>query len=41
LDGARAEAERLIQEAKESLSGFGERATPLLALADFIINRTN
>ena len=41
LDGARAEGERLIKEAKESLAGFGDRATPLLALADFIINRTN
>ena len=41
LDGARAEAERLIAEAKESLQPFGDRAVPLLALADFIINRTN
>lgn len=41
LDGARQEAERLVQEAKESLAPFGERAIPLLALADFIINRKN
>jgi geranylgeranyl diphosphate synthase, type II len=41
LDGARAEAERLVKEAKQSLEPFGDKAVPLLALADFIINRTN
>lgn len=41
LDGARAEALRLTEEAKESLEPFGERAVPLLALADYIINRKN
>lgn len=41
LDGARKEAERLIAEAKKALEPFGERAAPLLALADFIINRKN
>ena len=41
LDGARAEAERLVVEAKESLEQFGDRAVPLLALADYIINRKN
>jgi geranylgeranyl diphosphate synthase, type II len=41
LDGAREEAERLISEAKKSLEPFGERAQPLLALADFIIDRKN
>ena len=41
LDGARAEAERLVALAKESLEPFGEKATPLLALADFIIDRKN
>lgn len=41
LDGARKEAERLISEAKESLAPFGDRAIPLLALADFIIDRKN
>lgn len=41
LDGARKEAERLAAEAKKSLEPFGERATPLLALADFIIDRKN
>lgn len=41
MDGARAEAERLVAEAKACLAPFGERATPLLALADYIINRKN
>ena len=41
LDGARQEAERLVAEAKKSLEPFGEKATPLLALADYIINRKN
>lgn len=41
LDGARVEAERLITEAKQALVPFGDRAQPLLALADFIIDRKN
>jgi len=41
LDGARAEAERLVKEAKAALEPFGERAVPLLALADYIIDRKN
>lgn len=41
LDGARKEAERLVADAKKSLEPFGDRATPLLALADFIIDRKN
>jgi geranylgeranyl diphosphate synthase type II len=41
LDGSRAEAERLVAEAKSALDQFGDRATPLLALADYIINRKN
>lgn len=41
LDGARAEAERLVAEAKEAMEPFGDRAIPLLALADYIIDRKN
>lgn len=41
LDGSRAEAQRLIDEAKECLAPFGEKAAPLLAIADFIISRKN
>jgi len=41
LDGAKAEAKRLIEEAKSSLEPFGERAVPLMAIADYIIDRKN
>jgi geranylgeranyl diphosphate synthase type II len=41
LEGSREEAQRLITVAKKALEPFGEKATPLLALADFIINRKN
>lgn len=41
LDGSRRQAEKLIAEAKESLAPYGERSRNLLALADFIINRSN
>jgi geranylgeranyl diphosphate synthase type II len=41
LDGARAEAERLVATAKEAMVPFGDRAIPLLALADYIIDRKN
>lgn len=41
LDGAREEAERLVAEAKAALEPYGEKATPLLALADYIIDRKN
>jgi len=41
MDGAKAEAKRLIDEAKESLEPFGERAAPLQAIADYIIDRKN
>ena len=41
LEESKAEARRLIDEAKESLEQFGDKAAPLLALADFIVNRKN
>lgn len=41
LDESKLEAKRLIDEAKESLEPFGDRALPLLAIADFIIERKN
>jgi geranylgeranyl diphosphate synthase type II len=41
LEGAREEAQRLVDEGKAALAPFGDRATPLLALADYIINRKN
>lgn len=41
LDGSRKEAERLVDEAKMCLKPFGEKAAPLLAIADYIISRKN
>lgn len=39
IEKSKSEAERLVREAKEAISGFGDRATPLLHIAEFIINR--
>jgi len=41
LDGAKAEAKRLVDEAKEALAPFGDRAAPLIGIADYIIERKN
>lgn len=41
LEESKAEARRLIDEAKGSLAEFGDRAAPLLAIADYIIERSN
>lgn len=41
LEGSKKEAQRLIDEAKACLEPFGEKAAPLLAIADYIINRKN
>mmetsp|Transcript_8026 Transcript_8026/g.11467 ORF Transcript_8026/g.11467 Transcript_8026/m.11467 type:complete len:342 (-) Transcript_8026:70-1095(-) len=42
LEESKVEARRLIDEAKHSLDQFGEeRAAPLLAIADYIIERSN
>lgn len=41
LDGSREEARRLVREAKSALSIFGDRAEPLLAIADYIVERDN
>lgn len=40
IDVAREEASRLVQEAKDALNLFGERAENLCALADFVLTRT-
>jgi geranylgeranyl diphosphate synthase type II len=39
LEVSRREARRLIEEAKSRLAVFGDRATPIRALADFVIER--
>jgi geranylgeranyl diphosphate synthase type II len=41
LEESRVEARRLVDEAKASLAPFGERAAPLLAIAEYIIDRKN
>ncbi len=41
LEKSRKEAQRYINEAKDSISIFGERAIPLQALADFIVSRNS
>lgn len=41
LEESKVEARRLIDEAKDSLKPFGDKAAPLLAIADYIIERSN
>lgn len=41
LEGSKAEARRLVDEAKEALTPFGEKSAPLCAIADYIIDRKN
>ncbi len=41
LEESKLEAKRLSEEAKSALAMFGDRAKPLLAIADFIIERKN
>jgi geranylgeranyl diphosphate synthase type II len=41
LEGAKAEAAAVVTDAKTALAPFGDRAGPLLAIADFIVARQN
>ena len=41
LEGSKMEANRVIEEAKQALARFGDRATPLLGIADYIVQRKN
>jgi geranylgeranyl diphosphate synthase type II len=41
LEKSKNEAERLIQEAKQALSKFGEKADPLYSIADFVVGRSS
>lgn len=41
IDESRRQADQLIASAKEQLAPFGDRAAPLLALADYITARTH
>ena len=41
LDQSRRQAQQLVDEAKAELASFGEKARPLMAIADFITSRTH
>lgn len=41
LEKSKSEAIRIVEEAKPALDRFGDRAIPLKALADFIVQRQN
>ena len=41
LERSKEVAQELVDEAKAALSEFGDRAAPLLGLADYIIARKN
>jgi len=41
LEQSKKEADRIVAEAKQALSKYGERAAPLLAIADYIVARKN
>jgi geranylgeranyl diphosphate synthase, type II len=41
IEESKAKAQQLVDAAKAELEPFGEKAQPLLALADFITTRTN
>mmetsp|Transcript_22942 Transcript_22942/g.37272 ORF Transcript_22942/g.37272 Transcript_22942/m.37272 type:complete len:341 (-) Transcript_22942:137-1159(-) len=41
LEGSKKYARELIDEAKECLAPFGDRAAPMLAIADYIVDRKN
>lgn len=41
LEGSKREAVRIVDEAKAALAAYGDRAAPLLAIADYIVNRKN
>lgn len=41
LEQSQREAQRIIDEAKASIAVFGDRAVPLMAIADYILSRRN
>jgi geranylgeranyl pyrophosphate synthase len=41
LENSVKEAQRIVNEAKQALLRFGDRAEPLLAIADYIVERKN
>jgi geranylgeranyl diphosphate synthase type II len=41
LEQSKSQAQKLVKNAKAELETFGEKAMPLIALADFIVSRSN
>ena len=41
LDESKRQAQALVHQAKAEVSGFGEKALPLMAIADYITARKN
>ena len=41
MERSKVEAQRVVEEAKAALARYGDRATPLLRIADFIVARKN
>ncbi len=41
LEGSKKEAMKIINEAKAALSKYGDKAAPLIGIADYIVNRKN
>jgi len=41
LEKSQSEAQRIITEAKACIEKFGDRAVPLLSIADYIVSRKN
>jgi geranylgeranyl diphosphate synthase type II len=41
LEKSKQEAQRVVNEAKAALAKYGDKALPLLGLADYIIQRKN
>jgi geranylgeranyl diphosphate synthase type II len=41
LEKSKSEAKRIISEAKASIAVYGDRAIPLMAIADYIVTRKN
>ena len=41
LEGSKKEAMKIIGEAKAALSSYGDKAAPLLGIADYIVARKN
>ena len=41
LEESKREAVRIVEEAKAALASYGDKAAPLLGIADYIVGRKN